>query len=145
MKKVQLTFFGMEKITDKYVGRKGAFHELLEAAEILIINQISPRWQAFITEENIIEIVELQNLTKTLKLEERCHSFQGAFSSWNHSLSNQQQHAVLYRYPAISSHKFIAHSQRVFLYQHRILKGIFQSALIYPQCPVTHTKYRQIT
>lgn len=35
VKKVQLTFFGMEELTDKYIGRKGAFQELLRATEIL--------------------------------------------------------------------------------------------------------------
>ena len=45
---VQLTFFGMEAVTDKYVGRAGAFKELLQATEILLINKIAPRWQAFI-------------------------------------------------------------------------------------------------
>ena len=36
---VQLTFFGMDETTDRYVGRKGAFQELLEATEILLDNQ----------------------------------------------------------------------------------------------------------
>ena len=96
VKKVQLTFFGMEKMTDKYVGRKGAFHELLEATEILITNQISPRWQAFINEENISEIVELQNLAKILKLEERCHSFQGEFTFFVHEGSCEGENRKLY-------------------------------------------------
>ena len=38
---VQLTFFGLENLTDKYVGRKGAFKELLEATEILVSNEIA--------------------------------------------------------------------------------------------------------
>ncbi len=46
---VQLTFFGMEETTDRYVGRKGAFQELLEATEILLSAEISPRWQMKIT------------------------------------------------------------------------------------------------
>lgn len=96
VKKVQLTFFGMEKMTDKYVGRKGAFHELLEATEILITNQISPRWQAFINEENISEIVELQSLAKTLKLEERCRSFQGEFTFFVHEGSCEGENRKLY-------------------------------------------------
>lgn len=96
VKKVQLTFFGMEKMTDKYVGRKGAFHELLEATEILIANQISPRWQAFINEENISEIVELQNLVKTLKLDERCRSFQGEFTFFVHEGSCEGENRKLY-------------------------------------------------
>ena len=58
-KKVQLTLFGLEEMTDKYVGRKGAFKEILEATEILIANDISPRWQMFINEENKDEIEKL--------------------------------------------------------------------------------------
>lgn len=96
VKKVQLTFFGMEKMTDKYVGRKGAFNELLEATEILIANQISPRWQAFINEENISEIVQLQNLTETLKLKERCCSFEGEFHFFVHSGSCEGENRKLY-------------------------------------------------
>ena len=42
---VQLTFFGMEETTDRYIGRKGAFRELLRATEILLENGILPRWQ----------------------------------------------------------------------------------------------------
>ena len=57
VKKVQLTFFGMEEMTDKYTGRRGAFRESLEVTEILIANQIAPRRQAFINEENENEIV----------------------------------------------------------------------------------------
>ena len=52
VEKVQLTFFGLEEMTDAYVGRKNAFQELLQATDILIANGISPRWQAFINEEN---------------------------------------------------------------------------------------------
>lgn len=58
-KVVQLTFFGLEKMTDKYVGREGAFKELLQATKILLANEIAPRWQAFIYDENRTEIVEL--------------------------------------------------------------------------------------
>lgn len=96
VKKVQLTFFGMEKMTDKYVGRKGTFHELLEATEILIANQISPKWQAFINEENISEIVQLLNFAKTLKLEERCCAFQGEFNFFVHSGSCEGENRKLY-------------------------------------------------
>jgi len=43
VEKIQLTFFGMEKLTDFYTGRKGAFKELLKATDILIDNGISPK------------------------------------------------------------------------------------------------------
>ena len=75
VKVVQLTFFGMEDMTDKYVGRKGAFKELLKATEILLANEIAPRWQAFIYDENKYEIVALLQLIEELKLKERCQKF----------------------------------------------------------------------
>lgn len=96
VKKVQLTFFGMEEMTDKYTGRKGAFKELLEATEILIANQIAPRWQAFINEENKNEVVQLRNLIDTLKLEERCRAFHADFKFFVHSGSCDGENRKLY-------------------------------------------------
>ena len=75
VKVVQLTFFGLEEMTDKYVGRVGAFRELLKATELLLENGIAPRWQAFIYEENKKEIVELLQLSEQLRLKERCQGF----------------------------------------------------------------------
>lgn len=74
-KKVQLTLFGLEEMTDKYVGRKGAFKEILKATEILIANDISPRWQIFINEENKDEIEKLLNLIGELRLKQKCSDF----------------------------------------------------------------------
>lgn len=94
--KVQLTFFGMEELTDKYVCRKGAFRELLKATEILIANRIAPRWQAFINEENKDSIVELLQLTETLKLRERCASVQDEFKFFVHAGSCDGENRRLY-------------------------------------------------
>lgn len=85
VKIVQLTFFGLEKMTDKYVGRRGAFQELLQATEILLENEIAPRWQAFIYEENKEELVELLNLSEQLKLKERCQTFGAEFKFFVHA------------------------------------------------------------
>ena len=76
---VQLTLFGLQDTTDRYIGRKGAFNELLKATEILIDNEISPRWQTFINQENKNEIVELLRLSETMKLKERVEAFGGIF------------------------------------------------------------------
>lgn len=84
-KVVQLTFFGLKEMTDKYVGRKNAYEELLEATEILIQNQIAPRWQAFINEENKDEIVELLHLIDSLNLYERCKAFNQEFKFFIHA------------------------------------------------------------
>lgn len=69
-KKVQLTFFGLEKTTDEFVGRKGAYQELLKASEILKENAIEPRWQIFIYETNKEEVVELLKLAKQKDIKE---------------------------------------------------------------------------
>lgn len=75
VKKVQLTFFGLEKLTDKYVGRPNAYKELLRATDILIENGIAPRWQAFINEENKFQIVDLLNVIKTNQYNQKCKDF----------------------------------------------------------------------
>ncbi|MDE6241133.1 MAG: radical SAM protein [Anaeroplasmataceae bacterium] len=75
VKKVQLTFFGLEKLTDFYVGRPNAYKELLSATQILIENGIAPRWQAFINEENKDEIVELLSIFKEIKHKTKCEGF----------------------------------------------------------------------
>ena len=94
--KVQLTFFGTEEITDWYIGRKGAYQELLRATEILIDNQIAPRWQVFINAENATDITELLAYSKELKLSERCKEFDGEFSFFIHSGSCDGENRKLY-------------------------------------------------
>lgn len=65
--KVQLTFFGLKDTQDRYVGRKGAFEEVLEASRLLAENGIIPRWQCFINEENKDEIVEIHHMAKKFR------------------------------------------------------------------------------
>ena len=93
---VQLTFFGLEETTDCYVGRKGAFQELLKATEILIDHEISPRWQAFINEENKDELVKLSDLINELDLERRCEAFGGHFRFFVHEGSCDGENRKLY-------------------------------------------------
>ena len=69
-KKVQLTFFGLEKTTDSFVGRKGAYQELISASKILKENDIEPRWQIFIYETNKEEVVALLNIAKSMDIKE---------------------------------------------------------------------------
>lgn len=69
-KKVQLTFFGLEETTDEFVGRKGAYQELIKASEILKENGIEPRWQIFIYQTNKNEVVELIKLAKGKDIKE---------------------------------------------------------------------------
>lgn len=93
---VQLSFFGTEEITDWYVGRKGAYQELLQATEILIDNRIAPRWQVFINAENATDIIDLLAYSKELKLSERCKAFSRDFSFFIHSGSCDGENRKLY-------------------------------------------------
>ena len=69
-KKVQLTFFGLEKTTDEFVGRNGAYQELIKASEILKDNDIEPRWQIFIYKTNKDEVVELLKIAEEMDIKE---------------------------------------------------------------------------
>lgn len=98
VKTVQLTFFGLKKMTDKYVGRIGAFEELLQATEVLLQNEIAPRWQAFLYEENKEELVELLKLSEQMRLKERCQNFGAEFKFFVHTGgcegANQNQYDI---------------------------------------------------
>ena len=93
---VQLTLFGLKETTDRYVGREGAFEEILKATEILIEHEISPRWQTFINEENKDEIVQVLKLTEDLKLKERVEAFGGTFKFFVHPGSCDGENRKLY-------------------------------------------------
>ena len=95
-RKVQLTLFGLEETTDRYVGRKGAFQEILKATEILLENQIAPRWQAFINEENREEVAALLDLIEKLDLEKRCQAFGTDFRFFVHEGSCDGENRKLY-------------------------------------------------
>ena len=75
VEKVQLTLFGLQETQDRYVGRKGAYREILDATELLIRGGIVPRWQCFINEENREEIPELYHLYEKIR-QERCHDME---------------------------------------------------------------------
>ena len=71
VRKVQLTLFGLKETQDRYVGRRGAYEEVVKATDLLIEGGIIPRWQCFINEENRDEIVELYHLALKTR-EEKC-------------------------------------------------------------------------
>ena len=68
----QLTLFGDEETTDYFVGRKGAFNEILQTIEYLLQNGIAPRIQVFIYKNNISQLPYIQQLIEALDLEKRC-------------------------------------------------------------------------
>ncbi len=96
VKKVQLTFFGLEEMTDKYVGRKGAFKELIKATDILLENGIAPRYQAFINQENKEEVAALLDMIKDMRLEERCQIIGIPFEFVVHEGSCEGENKKLY-------------------------------------------------
>ncbi len=81
---VQLSFFGMEEATDRFIGRRGAFAELLRATDVLLGHGILPRWQAFIHEENRAELTELLRLSEEMELPRRAEAAGGAFRFFVH-------------------------------------------------------------
>ena len=85
LKRVQLTLFGTEDTTDFYIGRKGAYQEILKAIEILLNNQIAPRIQAFVNKRNLDELDHIERLIKDFDLINHCSSFGGEFSFFLHS------------------------------------------------------------
>ena len=93
---VQLTLFGLEETTDRYIGRKGAFQELLKATDILLENGIAPRWQTFINEENKDEIVALKTLADTLDLPARTQAIGKEFRFFVHPGSCDGENRRLY-------------------------------------------------
>ncbi|EGT4138744.1 radical SAM protein [Clostridium perfringens] len=96
VRRCQLTFFGLEEKTDYYVGRKGAFNELINATRILLENKIAPRWQIFVNKDNINEIEKLIDLSKEMNLEERCKEFGEEFELFIHQGSCDGENEKLY-------------------------------------------------
>jgi len=68
---VQLSLVGMEKNTDYFTGRKGAFKDIMKAIEILITAGIAPRIQMFPLKPNLVEFEGLKSLFRDMRLEER--------------------------------------------------------------------------
>ncbi len=96
VKEVQLTFFGMEEMTDKYVGRKGAFKELVISANILIDNGIIPRYQVFINAENKNDIVRLVEYLKQNHIIKKCDDIGIPFKLFIHQGSCDGENRKLY-------------------------------------------------
>lgn len=96
LEKAQLTVFGGEATTDFYVGRKGAYQEILKAINILLDNKISVRLQSFVTKNNIDELEEMEELIERLDLEKRCKAFGGEFSFFLHNGSCDGENEQFY-------------------------------------------------
>lgn len=93
---VQLTFFGMEALTDKYVGRKGVFKELEMATDILLRNDIGVRYQLFINQENVQDLENFLIYMKEKHLVERSKTIGKGFNYFVHSGSCTGENFKLY-------------------------------------------------
>ena len=84
VKVYQLTLFGLETNTDHYIGRKGAFNEIINATNILLDNGFIPRWQYFVYKDTLADLDEVIALSKELRLEERSKANGGEFKFFIH-------------------------------------------------------------
>ncbi len=96
VKAAQLTIFGDEKTTDYFVGRKGAFQEILQTIDILFQYGIAPRIQTFIYKINIAQLPYIQYLIETLNLEKRCADIGREFDFFFHQGSCDGENEQFY-------------------------------------------------
>lgn len=92
----QLTLFGTESTTDYYIGRKGAFQEIINAVNILLEHKIAPRIQVFVNKQNIDELVSVNDLCNSMGLWERCDSIGRKFDLFVHQGSCDGENEKLY-------------------------------------------------
>lgn len=92
----QLTLFGGAGRTDQYVGRKGAFDEVMSAIEQLLDCRIAPRLQVFVNQENLADLCDIAGLVEDLELEKRCEERGLAFSLFVHQGSCDGENEALY-------------------------------------------------
>jgi hypothetical protein len=80
----QISFFGMEEVTDWAFRRRGAFRDLLAATQSLLAGGIRPRWQVFFTKRLLSDLPALISLAEELRLRKRCEDLAGPFVFWMH-------------------------------------------------------------
>lgn len=85
VKYAQLTLFGGEETTDYFVGRRGAYREILRSIDLLLDHGICPRIQTFVNARNIGELGRIEALISDRRLEERCREIGGEFSFFLHA------------------------------------------------------------
>lgn len=96
VKAAQLTIFGDEATTDYFVGRKGAYKEILQTIDTLLENKITPRIQTFINKSNIDELPYIKNLIESLDLENRCVDIGREFEFFLHQGSCDGENEQFY-------------------------------------------------
>ena len=118
----QSTFFGLERTTDRFVRRAGAFRDNLLATERLLAVGIRPRWQLILTEAILPELEGLGALSRSLNLEARVAALGGDFHLFLNSPSPDGEAfhleplrpgpEALARVPAYLAAKTLAHFGR---------------------------------
>lgn len=96
MKRAQLTLFGGERTTDLYTGRRGAYKEILRAADILMDNGIAPRLQIFVNKNNIGELPTIEKLIVDNDYQSRCKDIGEEFCCFVHQGSCDGENEKLY-------------------------------------------------
>ena len=92
----QLTLFGGREMTDCYVGRRGAYDEVVETVEILLKQGMVPRIQVFVDRENIREMDGVMALVREREWETRCAVAGVPFALFVHQGSCDGENAKRY-------------------------------------------------
>ena len=96
LKYAQLTLFGDESMTDYFVGRCGAYKEIMKSIDVLFENGICPRIQMFLNERNMSQLDYMERLIDGLELEKRCRDIGGKFSFFIHAGSCDGENEQFY-------------------------------------------------
>ena len=80
----QMSFFGMEKMTDHFHRRHGAFDDNLTATRRLLEVGMIPRWQIFLTKPSMGDLDGLVQLADRLQLRRRVADLGGQFDIFCH-------------------------------------------------------------
>jgi hypothetical protein len=67
----QITFFGMEEMTDRLTGRRGAFRDAMTATQRLLDVGMIPRWQVILTKPGLPDLPQLLQTASKLDVRNR--------------------------------------------------------------------------
>jgi MoaA/NifB/PqqE/SkfB family radical SAM enzyme len=80
----QITFFGMEEMTDRLCGRNGAFKDAIAASECLLAAGMIPRWQVILTKPGLRDLPLLMEKAEQMELARRVSDLGGSFEMFCH-------------------------------------------------------------
>jgi hypothetical protein len=80
----QITFFGMEELTDRLTGRQGAFRDARAATQRLLGVGMVPRWQVILTRPGLPDLSSLLRTAKELDLTNRVADLGERFDMFCH-------------------------------------------------------------